>query len=66
MSIDGTVLLFTLGIALATGLVFGFAPALHASRTDLQHSLKDGARTAGDRRAAGCVASSSSPKWRWR
>jgi putative ABC transport system permease protein len=49
VSIDGTVLLFTLGIALATGLIFGFAPALHASRTDLQHSLKDGARTAGDR-----------------
>jgi putative ABC transport system permease protein len=48
VAIDGTVLLFTLGVALGTGLIFGFAPAVHASRTDLQHSLKDGARTAGD------------------
>lgn len=48
VQIDGPVLLYTLGIALATGLLFGFAPALHASRTDLQHALKDGARTAGD------------------
>ena len=46
--IDGVVLLYTLGIALATGLLFGFAPALMASRADLQHALKDGARTAGD------------------
>jgi putative ABC transport system permease protein len=49
ISIDATVLTYTLGIALATGLIFGFAPALHGSRTDLQHSLKDGVRTAGDR-----------------
>jgi putative ABC transport system permease protein len=48
VSIDGTVLLYTLGIALVTGLIFGFAPALHASKTDLQHSLKDGGRTAGE------------------
>jgi len=47
--IDGAVLLYTLGIALATGLLFGFAPALTASRADLQHALKDGARTAGER-----------------
>jgi putative ABC transport system permease protein len=49
ISIDTTVLAYTLAIALITGLIFGFAPALHGSRTDLQHSLKDGVRTAGDR-----------------
>jgi predicted permease len=48
VTIDGTVLLYTFAIALATGFIFGFAPALHASRTDLQHTLKDGGRTAGD------------------
>jgi putative ABC transport system permease protein len=47
--IDGLVLLYTLAIALATGLLFGLAPALQASRADLQHALKDGARTAGER-----------------
>jgi putative ABC transport system permease protein len=46
--IDGVVLLYTLGIALATGLLFGFAPALTASRANLQHALKDGARMAGE------------------
>jgi hypothetical protein len=43
--IDGTVLLYTLAIALGTGLLFGLAPAIQASRADLQHALKDGART---------------------
>ena len=46
--IDGTVLLYTLAIALGTGLLFGLAPAIQASRADLQHALKDGARTAGE------------------
>ena len=50
IGIDGTVLLYTFAIAVATGLVFGFAPALHSSRTDLQNSLKDGTRTVSDHR----------------
>ena len=57
---------YTLGIALATGLLFGFAPALQASRADLQHALKDGARTAGERTASGFAAGSSSRRWRSR
>ena len=50
IGIDGTVLLYTFAIAVATGLIFGFAPALQGSRADLQHSLKDGTRTVSDHR----------------
>jgi len=49
VGIDKTVLLFTVLVALATGVVCGLAPALRAFRTDLQESLKSGGRgsTAG-------------------
>jgi putative ABC transport system permease protein len=40
IAVDGTVLLFTLGIALATVLVFGLAPALHAVRVDVAGALR--------------------------
>ncbi|HSG82521.1 MAG TPA: FtsX-like permease family protein, partial [Gemmatimonadota bacterium] len=40
--IDGGVLLYTILITAATGLVFGLLPALLASRTDLIGSLKEG------------------------
>ena len=38
---NGTVLLFTLAVAMLTALIFGLAPALQASRRDLNDSLRD-------------------------
>ncbi|MBS1874739.1 MAG: ABC transporter permease [Acidobacteria bacterium] len=38
---DWRVLLYTIAIALATGVLFGLAPALRSVRTDLISSLKD-------------------------
>jgi predicted permease len=37
---DGRVLLFTLGITVLTGIVFGLAPALRASRAEVVSALK--------------------------
>jgi putative ABC transport system permease protein len=42
ISLDGTVLLFTTAIALATGVFFGLAPARHVSADALASSLRDG------------------------
>ena len=38
------VLIFTLGATIATGIIFGLAPAYQGSRTDLNESLKEGGR----------------------
>jgi putative ABC transport system permease protein len=51
-ALDGRSIAYTVGISLATGLVFGMVPAFHATRSNLQDSLKEGARgSTGGRRA---------------
>jgi putative ABC transport system permease protein len=47
ISIDRTVLLFTLGVALITAIIFGLAPALQSVKTDVQATLKEGRGTTG-------------------
>src|SRR5205085_10105335 len=51
MRIDSTALLFTLAASVLTGVVFGIVPALQATRTNLNESLKEG----GQKGAAGGV-----------
>ncbi len=45
IAINGTVLAFTFGISLATGILFGVAPVWRAIKVDLNTSLKAGGRS---------------------
>jgi putative ABC transport system permease protein len=47
VQVDLRVLLFASLVSLAASFVFGIAPALHASRSDLNDVIKQGARTMG-------------------
>ena len=44
------VLLFTLGVSLLTGILFGLAPSINAARIGSRGTLSAGARTAAERR----------------
>jgi putative ABC transport system permease protein len=52
--VDGTVLGFALLLSIVTGLLFGLAPALHATRDHVQATLKEASQT-GYRRGRGGV-----------
>ena len=45
VSMNMTVLLWTLGVSMLTGIIFGLAPALHISRLNLNDSLKEGGKS---------------------
>lgn len=48
IGLNPQVLGFTLLVSVLTGIIFGIAPAFHASRPDLNESLKEGGRTGSE------------------
>ncbi|MGC1106784.1 MAG: ABC transporter permease [Candidatus Acidiferrales bacterium] len=53
VQVNVTVLLFTIGVSLLVGILFGLAPALHSSRLDLSEELKSSANAVGSAMSAG-------------
>jgi putative ABC transport system permease protein len=56
VAIDGRKLAFATAVALLTGLAFGLAPALQATRVDLAGGLRSSRATAGRRPAHGPIS----------
>jgi predicted permease len=57
ISIDGAALLWTLGITLLVGIIFGFAPGLVLSKGNPQDTFKDAGRGSSEGRSHGRVRS---------
>ncbi len=55
--VDGRVLGFVIFASLASSIFFGLAPALHASRVDLNEALKQGTSRSGASSSAGRIRS---------
>ena len=55
VTLDGTVMLFTLAISLGTALLFGGAPAWRVSRAGVAETLHEGGRSRGSGRRANRV-----------
>src|SRR4030095_6895555 len=53
ISFSPAVLLFTTSVSAVAGILFGLAPALHATRLDLSHALKSSAATSSGNRGQG-------------
>src|SRR6266852_3490462 len=51
VTIDRTVLAFTLGASVCAAILFGLAPALHGTALDLHSTLKEGGRASSQSRA---------------
>jgi putative ABC transport system permease protein len=47
VGLDWRVVVFTVGVSLATGIIFGLIPALQSSKTDLTTTLKESSGRAG-------------------
>jgi predicted permease len=47
VAINGTVLVFTIGVSILTGVAFGLVPAFRATRVDLTRMLKEGGVVTG-------------------
>jgi putative ABC transport system permease protein len=58
ITINGWVLLFSLGVSMLTGILFGLAPALRSSRPNLVGTLKDGGSG-----AAGSIRGQAMRSW---
>jgi predicted permease len=51
LPLDTRVLTFTIGVTFATALLFGIAPAVRATRVDLNEAIQTGTRAAGTSRS---------------